>query len=165
MCVETELSGIPLFDFCHVFKPSSLRQTPPRKRSKCPPRNIFGRRTLYIAGFGKGVFRSNDDGRTWKLKNQGLGGNLNAWRLVLMPDRSLYLLVARGLENGQEVDGALYKSTDGAEHWQRVALPAGTNAPNDLVFDPSNARLMYLACWPKTIKGAERFGGLYVTED
>jgi photosystem II stability/assembly factor-like uncharacterized protein len=129
------------------------------------PNSTVGRRTLYVAGFGKGVFKSNDDGRTWKLKNQGLGGNLNAWRLVLMPDSSLYLLVARGLENGKEVDGALYKSTNGAEHWQKVPLPAEANAPNDLVFDPSNAKLMYLACWPRTIKGAERFGGLYVTED
>ncbi len=129
------------------------------------PNSAVGRRTLYVAGFGKGVFKSNDDGRTWKLKNQGLGDNLNGWRLVLTPDGALYLLVARGLENGKEINGALYKSTDGAEHWQSVPLPAEANAPNDLVFDPSNARVMYLACWPKTIKGAERFGGLYVTED
>ncbi len=129
------------------------------------PNSTVGRRTLYVAGFGKGVFKSNDDGRTWKLKNQGLGDNLNGWRLVLTPDGALYLLVARGLENGKEINGALYKSTDGAEHWQSVPLPAEANAPNDLVFDPSNARVMYLACWPKTIKGAERFGGLYVTED
>jgi len=39
---------------------------------------------------------------------------------------------------GKKLDGALYKSTDGAEHWQKVPLPAEANAPNDLVFDPSN---------------------------
>jgi photosystem II stability/assembly factor-like uncharacterized protein len=129
------------------------------------PKSPAGRRTLYVAGFGKGVFKSNDDGRSWKLKNQGLSRNLNAWRLLLMPDGALFLLVARGLENGKELDGALYKSTDGAEHWQQVTLPAGVNAPNDLVFDPGNPGRMYLACWPKTIAGTERFGGLYTTDD
>jgi photosystem II stability/assembly factor-like uncharacterized protein len=129
------------------------------------PKSPAGRRTLYVAGFGKGVFKSNDDGRNWKLKNQGLSGNLNAWRLLLMPDGTLYLLVARGLEIGKEIDGALYKSTDEAEHWQQVTLPAGVNAPNDLVFDTSNPGRMYLACWPKTIAGKERFGGLYTTDD
>ena len=129
------------------------------------PRSPAGRRTLYVAGFGKGVFKSADDGHTWALKNEGLGGNLNAWRFALLPDGTLYLLVARGLAEGREVDGALYKSTDGAEHWQRVALPAGANAPSDLAFDPREPRRMYLACWPKTVEGAERFGGLYVTED
>jgi photosystem II stability/assembly factor-like uncharacterized protein len=131
------------------------------------PRSPVGSRTLYVAGFGKGVFKSTDDGRTWKLKNNGVagGGNLNAWRIVQLPDGMLYLLIARGLENGRAVDGAIYQSTDGAEHWQRVSLPAGVNAPNDLTFDANNPKRMYLACWPKTVERVERFGGLYVTED
>ncbi len=129
------------------------------------PKSAAGRRTLYVAGFGKGVFKSTDDGRTWVLRNNGIGGNLNAWRLVLTPGGTLYLLVARGLENGREVDGALYKSTDGAEHWSMVSLPPGVNAPNDMVFDPSDPRRMYLACWPKTVEKVEHDGGLYMTED
>jgi photosystem II stability/assembly factor-like uncharacterized protein len=129
------------------------------------PRSPPGSRTLYVAGFGKGVFKSTDDGRTWILRNNGIGTNRNAWRLVLVPDGTLYLLVARGLVNGKEVDGAVYKSTDGAAQWQPVRLPAGVNAPNDLVFDASNPKRMYLACWPKTVDGAERFGGVYGTSD
>ena len=129
------------------------------------PKSPANRRTLYAAGFGKGIFKSTDDGRTWSLKNRGVNGNMNAWRLVLTPDGTLYLLVARGLEQGREVDGALYKSTDGAESWQSVALPPGVNAPNDLVFDHTNARRMYLAAWPRTTDGVEKHGGLYATED
>jgi len=129
------------------------------------PASPAGRRTLYAAGFGKGVFKSTDDGRTWALKNAGLGGNRNAWRLVLTPKGTLYLLVARGLENGREVDGALYRSTDAGESWQTVKLPHGANAPNDLVFDPSEPDRMYLAAWPRTIEQAEHYGGLYLTED
>jgi hypothetical protein len=129
------------------------------------PASPAGRRTLYAAGFGKGVYKSTDDGRTWTLKNAGLSGNLNAWRLLLTPKGTLYLLVARGLENGREVDGALYRSTDAGERWQPVRLPAGANAPNDLVYDPADPSRMYLAAWPRTIEGAERHGGLYLTED
>jgi len=124
-------------------------------------------RTLYVCGFGKGVFKSIDSGRTWKLCNNGLGRNLNAWQMVLLPDGTLLLLVARGLENRETVDGKLYVSTDRAETWQASPLPQGANAPNDLVFDPDNPRRMYLSCWPWTDREnmVERCGGLYRTED
>jgi len=129
------------------------------------PRSPRDARVLYVAGFGKGVFKSTDGGNSWKEASSGLGDNRNAWRLVLLPDGTLYLMVARGLRNGAVVDGALYRSADGAQTWQLVPMPAGANAPNDLVFDPSNPAKMYLACWPYPIAGVERHGGLYVTED
>ena len=124
-------------------------------------------RTLYVCGFGKGVFKSTDSGQTWKLCNNGLGKNLNAWRMVLLPDGTLFLLVARGLENRQVVDGALYRSTDQAATWQVSPLPQGVNAPNDLVFDPEQPRRMYLSCWPWTDRKnmMEHCGGLLRTED
>jgi len=140
--------------------------------AQCVPTDIIldrrspvGRRTLYVAAVGKGVFKSTDDGHTWQAKNQGITGSLNAWRIILRPDGSLYLLVCRGLENGQVISGAVFKSADGAEHWEPVPMPAGANFPNDLAFDPSNPERLYLACWPTVIDDAERFGGLYKTED
>jgi len=129
------------------------------------PRSPVGGRTLYVAAVGKGVFKSTDDGHTWRAKNEGLTGRLNAWRVVLLPDGVLYLLVCRGLENGQVLDGAVYRSTDGAEHWEPVPLPEGANFPNDLAFDPSRPARLYLACWPKVVDDAEHCGGLYRTED
>ena len=140
--------------------------------AQCVPTDIIldrrspvGRRTLYVAAVGKGVFKSTDDGHTWQAKNQGITGSLNAWRIILRPDGSLYLLVCRGLENGQVISGAVFKSADGAEHWEPVPMPGGANFPNDLAFDPSNPERLYLACWPTVIDDAERFGGLYKTED
>ncbi len=129
------------------------------------PKSPAGNRTLYVAAFLKGVYKSVDDGKTWTLKNNGIEGNLFAWHITMLPDGTLYLLVARGAENGQEVDGAIYRSTDGAEHWEKMPMPEGANAPNDLAFDPSDPKRMYLACWPRTLGGKEHFGGLYVTED
>ena len=124
-------------------------------------------RTLYVCGFGKGVFKSSDGGASWKLMNQGLGdGNLNAWRMALLPDGTLFLLIARGgLEGRGYIDGGLYVSRDGASSWKQVALPEGVNAPNDLVFDPQDPRRMYLSCWPWMQDGSEHCGGLLRTQD
>jgi photosystem II stability/assembly factor-like uncharacterized protein len=89
-------------------------------------------RTLYVCGFGKGVFKSTDGGRNWALKNNGLEGSEPfAWRLIPDSEGRLYLLVARRSVDGSlgtPLDGALYRSSDGAEHWERLVLPAGSNA-------------------------------------
>ena len=49
-------------------------------------------------------------------------------------------LIARRSEDGSignDKDGAIYKSTDNAETWSRVAMPEGSNAPNGLAIDPA----------------------------
>ena len=81
------------------------------------PRSAPGNRTLYVTAFDRGVFKSTDDGLTWERKNGGIAGNLNAWRLVLTPAGILYLVIVRGRRGGRTVEGALYKSADGAGHW------------------------------------------------
>ena len=129
------------------------------------PKSPADSRTLYVCGFGKGLFKSTDGGASWQNKSAGLGPNLNAWRTVLLPDGALYLLVARGLEKGQTVDGALYVSRDRAESWTKIALPEGVNAPNDLVFDPSDPKRMYLSLWPWEKDNRDYCGGLLRTED
>ncbi len=129
------------------------------------PASPAGKRTLYAAVFGHGVYKSTDDGYTWVQKNNGLEPSPNAYRFAQLPDGTLYLVVARAKKDGKEYGGAIYKSVDGAETWEKINLPDGVNAPNDLTFDPVNPRRMYLACWPRTINGREYYGGAYVTAD
>ncbi len=129
------------------------------------PRSPAGNRTLYVTTYNKGVFKSTDDGKTWTLKNKGLGKNLFAWRLIMLPDGTLYVLMARGARDGKVIDGEIYKSTDGTESWKPVKMPEGTNAPNDLAFDPENPERLYLACWPEIKDTLEKKGGLYLSED
>ncbi|OGG03442.1 MAG: hypothetical protein A3F83_16095, partial [Candidatus Glassbacteria bacterium RIFCSPLOWO2_12_FULL_58_11] len=134
------------------------------------PASLSASRTLYVCGFGRGVYKSTDSGKSWQDKSAGLGHNRNAWRLVRLPDSTLYLVVARGWEEGVgDIPGALYRSVDGAESWQELVLPAGVTGPNDLTYDPAKPRRMYLSCWPwidRTVLPRKEYdGGLYRTED
>jgi photosystem II stability/assembly factor-like uncharacterized protein len=126
-------------------------------------------RVLYVAAFGRGVYKSSDGGKTWALKNQGITQTEPfAWRLARASDGTLYVLVARRSEDGSignSGDGALYRSTDGAEHWERVTLPEGVNAPNGLAIDPKSPDRLYLAAWARATGMHGDGGGIFLSED
>jgi photosystem II stability/assembly factor-like uncharacterized protein len=128
------------------------------------PRSAPGSRTLYATVFGQGVWKSVDDGRNWTAKNAGIDtSNPFAWRLALLPDGSLYLVVVKNYLKGRQHTGALYRSDDGAETWKPVALPGRVDFPNDLTFDPSGR--LYLACWPREVEGRNSGGGAWASDD
>jgi photosystem II stability/assembly factor-like uncharacterized protein len=122
---------------------------------------------LYVTGFGRGVFKSTDGGEHWSLKNAGIeGGQPFAWRTVRATDGALYLIVARRSDDGKfgnAGDGALYRSTDGAEHWSRVTLPVGLNGPNGLAIDPRDTARLYLAAWGRSTRDGAADGGIYLS--
>lgn len=133
------------------------------------PDSPVNARVLYVTGFGKGVFKSVDGGQTWALRNQGLPEvEPFAWRLARDKSGVLYLVVARRSEDGNfgnAQDGALYRSRDGAEHWERIALPRGVNGPNGLAIDPTDPNRLYLAAWGRNEPEGAVDGGIYVSTD
>ncbi len=124
-------------------------------------------RVLYVTAFGRGVYKSSDGGSSWTLKNQGITQKEPfAWRMVRTKAGVLYLLVARRSSDGSignAGDGALYKSTDGANSWTPIKLPDGVNAPNGLSIDPRNPERMYLAAWPRAVGMHGEGGGVYLS--
>jgi photosystem II stability/assembly factor-like uncharacterized protein len=129
------------------------------------PNSPASSRTLYVTGFARGVFKSVDGGRTWALKNRGIVQNEPfAWRLARDRNGVLYLVVPRRSDDGTG-DGALYRSRDGAESWERIALPKGVNGPNGLLVDAAEPDRLYLAAWGRDNKTAAVDGGIYLSLD
>jgi photosystem II stability/assembly factor-like uncharacterized protein len=126
-------------------------------------------RVLYVTGFGRGVFKSADGGKTWSLKNKGIEGKEPfAWRLARDRNGVLYLVVARRSEDGSygnDRDGALYRSRDGAETWEKLKLPEGLNGPNGLTADPEDPNRLYLACWGRRTPKSAVQGGIFLSTD
>lgn len=130
-------------------------------------------RTLYACAFGKGVFKSTDGGKTWQQKNKGIEGEEPlAWRIVRREkDGDLFLIVSRRSEDGSignDNDGALYHSGDGAELWTKMTLPLGANGPTSMATDPENPDRLILSAWGRPSQGKfspDVGGGIYISEN
>ena len=133
------------------------------------PASPVGKRTLWAAAMGRGVYKSTDDGATWRLKNRGITQKEPfAWRLARASDGTLYVVIARRSEDGSigtSGDGAIYKSSDGAETWTPVKLPDEVNGPNGLTVDPRYPNRLYLAAWTRATSTHGIGGGIFLSQD
>jgi hypothetical protein len=117
------------------------------------PASPAGNRTLYAAVYNKGVFRSTDDGKTWTLKNNGIGDNTAAFEITLNSRGILFLTVSAlpehrdGKKGRSYFSGAVYRSADRAETWTKLNIADGPLFPNSIDFDPENPDRVYLGCW------------------
>ena len=124
--------------------------------------------TLFAAGVSGGIWKSEDNGATWRPTGDGLT-NIAVNALLIDPARPDVMYVGTG--EGyfrEEIRGTglplrgngIYVTTDGARSWQQ--LPA-TSTPdfhwvNDLEFGVTDSRLIYAATrsgvWRSTDAGA-----------
>lgn len=136
------------------------------------PASPIEARVLYATAFATGVYKSTDGGKSWQLKNQGITGRRPlAWRLHRDALGTLYLVVVRRAPDaaaGSEEEGAIYRSRDGAETWERLTLPAGLNGPTGIVTDPRDPNRIYLNAFGryKIYSGSPgEYGGIWVSTD
>jgi photosystem II stability/assembly factor-like uncharacterized protein len=133
------------------------------------PSSPAGSRTLYACAFGRGVYKSTNNGKSWMQKNSGIVGDEPlAWRITLSQDGSLYLVVSRrseGKDRSVSGAGAIYRSTDKADHWQRIDLPAGVTGPTGLEIDPRDPQHIYLTAWGQMGDSADQNGGVFASDN
>ncbi|MFB3852705.1 MAG: WD40/YVTN/BNR-like repeat-containing protein [Vicinamibacterales bacterium] len=122
--------------------------------------------------WGDGVYRSSDGGETFE--HVGLTDTYQIARIVLHPaDPRVAWVAAIGNLWGYTGQRGLFKTVDGGRTWQKLAggLPDdGRTGATDLVIDPSNPNVLYVAFYQR-LRRPYRFdsggpnGGIFKTTD
>jgi photosystem II stability/assembly factor-like uncharacterized protein len=116
--------------------------------------NVGGRHV----GFGDGVYKSTDGGRTWR--NMGLEDSQHISTMLVHPEDSDVVLVsAQGplwTAGGQR---GLYKTADGGQTWRKVLGDDEWTGVTDVVMDPRDPDVLYAATWQRHRTVAAYLGG------
>ena len=106
-----------------------------------------GETTIRIdVSHGDGVYKSTDEGRTWK--NIGLRETRHIGKVRVHPtDPDTVWVAALGHAFGPNRERGVFKSTDGGEHWRQVLFVSDGAGAVDLTLDPANPRVLYAAIW------------------
>ncbi len=95
---------------------------------------------------GDGVYKSMDGGKTWK--HVGLENTRQIARIRVNPkDPNLVYVAALGHVWGPNEDRGLYRSKDGGKTWEKILTRGPRAGAVELVFDPTNANILYTAFW------------------
>ena len=99
-------------------------------------------------GFGDGVYKSLDAGKTWK--HMGLKTSEHIGKIVINPNNSDEIYVAsQGPLWAPGGERGLYKSTDGGESWNRVLHVSENTGISDVVMDPRDPNTLYAASYQR----------------
>jgi photosystem II stability/assembly factor-like uncharacterized protein len=109
-------------------------------------------------GFGDGIYRSTDGGRTWR--NMGLRATQHLSTIVVHPERSdVVWVAAQGPLWSPGGERGLYKTTDRGETWRKVLGEGEWTGATDVVMDPRNPDRLYAATWDRHRTVAAYMGG------
>ncbi len=120
-------------------------------------------------GWGDGVYKSTDAGRTWT--NVGLRGSKHIGRIVLHPtDANVAYVAAQGSVWGPGGERGLFKTTDGGANWTRALYVDEETGATDVAIDGTNPDIMYAAMYQRRrsafgFDGGGPGSGLYKSTD
>ncbi len=99
-------------------------------------------------GYGDGVYRSDDGGRSWR--NMGLKTSEHIGKIVIDPrDSNVVFVAAQGPLWSGGGERGLYKTTDGGKTWKAVIPGTENTGATDVAIDPANPDIMYAATWQR----------------
>ena len=97
-------------------------------------------------GFGDGVYKSTDAGRTWT--NVGLRDSRQIAKIVVDPhDPDLVYAAALGHVYGPNAERGVFRSSDGGRSWRKVLDRGPSVGAADLAMDPANPKTLYACMW------------------
>ncbi|MDP7295372.1 MAG: hypothetical protein QGG24_08625, partial [Vicinamibacterales bacterium] len=95
---------------------------------------------------GDGIYKSTDAGRTWA--HLGLRDGQQIPQIVVDPaDPDRLLVAVLGHPYGPNEERGIFRSTDGGESFQKVLYTDEDTGGIDLVFDPTDAEIVYAVMW------------------
>ncbi|MDX1577059.1 MAG: glycosyl hydrolase [Gemmatimonadota bacterium] len=116
--------------------------------------NVGGRHV----GFGDGVYRTTDGGRTWE--NMGLERSEHISTMIVHPEDSDVVWVsAQGPLWTPGDERGLYKTTDRGQTWRKVLGDDEWVGVTDIVMDPRDPDVLYAATWQRHRTVAALLGG------
>ena len=106
--------------------------------------NVSGRHV----GWGDGVYRSRDGGRTWQ--RMGLPRSEHIGRILVdLRDGNRVLVAAEGPLWAPGGERGVYRSTDSGATWTPVLQIDEDTGVIDLEFDPANPEVVYAAAYQR----------------
>ena len=116
---------------------------------------------------GMGVFRSDDEGRTWR--NVGLKDTQHIARVKVHPTNpDIVYVAAIGHQNSSNEERGVFRTMDGGESWERVLYVDDHTSAIDLAMDADNPNVLYASMWERDVDGQKHQGaasGLYKSVD
>ncbi len=106
--------------------------------------NVSGRHV----GFGDGVYKSEDGGKTWK--NMGLKTSEHISKIIVHPrNPDIIWVAAQGPLWNSGGERGVYKSIDGGKHWTKTLGVNAWTGATDIALDPTNPDWIYAATWQR----------------
>jgi len=128
-------------------------------------RRVDGKTTLYVGAASGGVWKSTDDGTTFRpvfdrMPVQSIGA------IAIDPSDPRVVWVGTGeswTRNSVSIGDGVYRSTDGGETWTNMGLPDSERVSR-IVIDPRDSNVVW-ACVPGRLWSDSTERGLYRTGD